>query len=191
MSIKDICLSFECLCQVCVGGARPELRTNLALGFVHDAEFSKCKGGRLGDRILTAVDVLAKETELINQTHLIKLVSKCMKTCNKLNRQSFMYQVLQLWLMCSLSHAQERSGELGWVPLMSGRWCRWPLQVLIVGHPERNWAPLEWSSLSSVHHDLLELLPNLDHVISQWWFFLQTSFNIENLDWWYGERSWN
>ena len=100
---------------------------------------------------------------------------KLIKACLVTNRQSL--TGIQLTDV-SMSHAQERSGELGWVPLMSGRWCRWPLQVLIAGHPERNWAPLEWSSLSTVHHDLLELLPNLDHAISWSLFFKFLNFNI-------------
>ena len=38
--------------------ACPELRINLALGFVQDAGFSKCKGGCSGDSILTAIDFI-------------------------------------------------------------------------------------------------------------------------------------
>ena len=55
--------------------------------------------------------------------------------------------------------------------------------MLVVGHPERNWAPFEWSSLSAVHHDLLELLPNLDRAVS--WnlsFILLSTLNILSVE---------
>ena len=38
--------------------------------------------------------------------------------------------------------------------------------MLVVGHPESMWPSLDWSSLSMVHHDLLQLLPNLDCAVS-------------------------
>ena len=189
-------LSAECLCQVCVDRSCPELRTNLALGFVQDAGFSKCKGGRSGDRISTAIQVSSKGERtikiMITKHHVIKLVeNKCsreggwlrhIETCNKPGSHSH----LVTYSITTLMFFEPCPGKFGWAWM--GAVDVWKMDPVALasarcGHPERNWAPLEWSSLSAVHHDLLELLPNLDCAVS--WnlsFILLSTLNILSVE---------
>ena len=58
---------------------------------------------------------------------------------------------------------------MGMVPGRTG-WTKWPNRVAVVGCPVRTGRLSQWTSVQMVHHDLLQLLPSGNLVLS--WHFL-------------------